>query len=147
MSEISAIAEAVTALCNIYLSYLNPSQQNQVSTAYKTAQSDMRAFCDALRRGDVGTCNLLINGLRSVGPLPELTTGEIEELERIVPNIDGATLANLYCRARESDFAASVNQIASTSGSGSSSSQSGSTLGAVASSAATVASVVSTTTK
>ncbi len=116
MSELSAIAEAVTALCDIYLAHLNPSQQTRINTAYNDARSDMQSFCQALLRGDVGTCNLLINGLRSAGPLPELTPGEITHLERVIPGIDGATLANLYCRAREGDFATRVNQIAAPSG-------------------------------
>lgn len=113
-TDVGAVAEAVAAICNLIYSELHPDQRTLIERAFNEEQVFMEEFTRAVLGCDAPYCNLLIDGLSNVGPLPRLTSGQREQLQRTVPNIDGSTLVNLFVRARQGVFAARVGQIVAT---------------------------------
>jgi hypothetical protein len=113
---VSSVADFLASLRigDIAYDLLHKDQRELIDAEVKQCQADEQAFAEAVLRGDPGTCNLLIDGLRHDGPSPLLTVGEADRLREIVPAIDGATLLRLYALGREGDLAVRVSQIIQT---------------------------------
>ncbi len=116
MDPVSSVSQAVASLRlgDIVFELLHKDQRELIDSAVKQCQADEQVFAEAVLRGDAGTCNLLIDGLRHDGPAPLLTAGQADQLRAVIPNIDGATLLRLYCLGREGDLAVRVREIVQT---------------------------------
>lgn len=116
LDPVSSVAEAVASLRlgDIAYELLHKDQRELIDDAVKQCAADEQVFTEAVLRGDAGTCNLLIGGLRHDGPAPLLTAGQLDRLAEIRPQLDGGTLVRLYCLGREGDLAVRVREILST---------------------------------
>lgn len=116
MDPVSSIADALASLRigDITYDLLHKDQRELIDAAIKQCQADEQVFAESVLRGDAGTCNLLLDGLRHDGPAPLLTSGQADQLRDITPKIDGATLLRLYCLGREGDLAVRVREILQT---------------------------------
>lgn len=113
LDPITAAVDVIASLRlgDLLVGALHPSAADEINAATKDAQKDMQLFVSAVLAGNGPACDLLIGGLRNLGPLPELTAGDLSALQAVVPSIDGGTLVRLYVLGRQGNLAERVGEI------------------------------------